>query len=134
MTQLTATTATPIQAQFVSAMLARGWYPDRVRIDVASKDFDTAAGGRTAVVYCRQNGSGDHVLTGEYWSEGRNALATCWALFRPHTDEAAMSAAIDRFAAEVEQAIARTYAKRIKALLEAPEEQASSGDAPRGGV
>ncbi|CAN7385567.1 hypothetical protein [Variovorax sp. LjRoot178] len=126
------TAATPIQAQFLQTLVARGWYPDRVRADVASKDFDTAAGGRTAVVHCRLNKDGDHVLAGDYQSEGRNALSTCWAMFRPETDEATISAEIERFAAEVEKAIGETYAVRIKALLAEPEEETSIADAPRG--
>lgn len=127
------TFATPIQAQFVRALVARGWYPDRVRCDVASKAFDTAAGGRTAVVYCRLNKDGNHVLTGDYQSEGRNALSTCWSMFRPGTDEATIAAEIDRFATQVEKAIGETYAMRIKALLAEPDEETSAGDAPRAG-
>lgn len=123
--------ATHIQAQFVRALVARGWYPDRVRVDVASKDYDTAAGGRTAVVYCRQNRDGDHVLTGDYWSEGRNALATCWALFRPGADEATIAGEIERFATEAEKTIAETYAMRIKALLNVPDEETCDTEAPR---
>ncbi|OUL97941.1 hypothetical protein [Variovorax sp. JS1663] len=127
-------TATPIQAQFSQALAARGWNLDRVRVDVASKDYETAAGGRTAFVYCRQNRDGDHVLTGDYWSEGRNVLSTCWALFRPGADEATIASEIERFAAEAEKTIAGTYAMRIKALLadeggSAPEEETTS--APR---
>lgn len=110
-------TPTPIQAKFVAALVARGWYPDSVRIDVAFKDYDTAAGGRTAVVYCRQNNDGDHVLTGSYWSEGHDALSTCWARFRPGADEATIASEIERFAAEAEKTIGQTYAMRIKALL-----------------
>ena len=126
-------TATPIHAQFFAALVARGWYSDRVRFDVASKDYDTAAGGRTAVVYCRQNSDGDHVLTGDFWSEGRNALATCWALFRPGTDEATVAGQIASFAEGVEKAIGETYAMRIKAFLDEPEEEASIADTPRAG-
>ncbi|KWT70821.1 MULTISPECIES: hypothetical protein [unclassified Variovorax] len=104
-------------------------------MDVASKDYDTAAGGRTAFVYCRQNSDGNHVLTGAYWSEGRNALSTCWALFRPGTDEATIASEIERFAAEAEKTIGQTYAMRIKALLDEPDEGAhedeQSADAHR---
>ncbi|VTU42315.1 hypothetical protein [Variovorax sp. RA8] len=126
-------TASSIQVQFVQAMTARGWRPDRVRVDVAFKDYDTAAGGRTAVVYCRQNSDGDHVLTGDYWSEGRNALSTCWALFRPGTDKATIAAEIERFAAEAEKTIADTYAMRIKALLAEPDEEAFDAETPSAG-
>ncbi|CAN7773337.1 hypothetical protein LJR290_007647 [Variovorax sp. LjRoot290] len=126
--------ATPIQTLFVSKLVSLGWYPDRVRIDVASKDFDTAAGGRTAVVYCRVNSDGDHVLTGDYRSEGNNALSTCWALLRPGTDEATVAGEIDRFATSVEKAVAETYAMRIKALMAEPDEETSTGDAPSLGM
>lgn len=127
--------ATPIQAQFVKAMAAHGWRPDPVRLDVASKDYETAAGGRTAVVYCRQNSDGAHVLTGGYWSEGRNALSTCWAMFWPGTDEATLDSEIERFTTEVEKAIRQTYAMRIQALLAEPdgeEGSTSPASAPRG--
>lgn len=127
-------TATPIQAQFVAALVARGWYPDRVRVDVASKDYDTAAGGRSAVVYCRQNSAGDHVLTGDYWSEGRNALSTCWALLRPGTAETTVADEINRFAAGVEKTVGETYAMRIKALQDEAEEDVSSSEAPHAGM
>lgn len=127
------TSPTLIQAQFVQALVARGWYPDRVRVDVAFKDFDTAAGGRTAVVYCRLNKDGDHVLTGDYQSEGRNALSTCWAMFRPGADEATLAGEIDKFAAAVEKAIGETYAMRIKALLAEPDEETFRAEAPRVG-
>lgn len=123
-------TATPIQAQFAQALAARGWNLDRVRVDVASKDYDTAAGGRTAFVYCRQNSDGDHVLTGDYWSEGRNALSTCWAMFRVGADQATIPSEIERFAAEAEKTIGQTYAMRIKALLDEPGEEACTSDAP----
>jgi hypothetical protein len=127
------TSATPIQSQFVQALVARGWYPDRVRVDVAFKDFDTAAGGRTAVVYCWLYKDGDHVLAGDYQSEGRNALSTCWARFKPGAEEATVAAEIERFAVEVEKAIGETYAMRIKALLAEPDEETSAADAPRVG-
>ena len=126
-------TAPPIQAQFSQALAARGWNLDRVRVDVASKDYDTAAGGRTAFVYCRQNSDGDHVLTGDYWSEGRNALSTCWAMFRVGADQATIASEIERFAAEAEKTIGQTYAMRIKALLAEPDEEAFDGESPRAG-
>lgn len=126
--RMSSTLPTPIQAQFISTLVARGWYPDRVRGDVASKDFDTAAGGRTAVVYCRRNRDGDHVLTGEYWSEGRDVLSTCWALFRPGTERATIASEIERFADEAEKTIGQTYAMRIKALLAEPDGGASEDE------
>ena len=125
--------ATPIQTQFLEALSARGWRTDRLRADAAFKDFDTAAGGRTAVVYCWLYKDGDHVLTGDYQSEGRNALSTCWARFKPGAEEAVVAAEIERFTAEVEKAIKETYAMRIKALFAEPEEESTAAAAPRAG-
>ncbi len=108
-------------ATFVTRMAAHGWYGDRVRADVASKDFETAAGGRTAVVYCRQSREGTHhLLSGDYQSEGRNALSTCWASIPPDADQAAIEAAVDRFARQADGVIRETYAMRLMALLAAP--------------
>ncbi|WP_298705468.1 hypothetical protein [uncultured Variovorax sp.] len=108
-------------ATFVTRMAIHGWYGDRVRADVASKDFETAAGGRTAVVYCRQSREGPHhLLSGDYQSEGRNALSTCWGSIPADADQAAIEAAVDRFARQADSVIRETYAMRLMALLAEP--------------
>lgn len=111
-------------AIFVARMVAHGWYGDRVRTDVASKDYETAAGGRTAVVYCRRSSEGPHhLLSGDYQSEGRNALSTCWGTIPADADQAAIEAEVDRFARQADAEIRETYAMRIMALLAEPAEE-----------
>ncbi|CAN7782162.1 hypothetical protein LJR175_008196 [Variovorax sp. LjRoot175] len=113
------TEATAIQAQVVGQLISRGWYADRVCRDVASRDYDTAAGGRTAVIYCRPSSDhpGNHLLTAEYWSEGNNALSTSFATIPAGLDEAAVRGMVDDYAAAVDATIRQTYAMRIKALM-----------------
>lgn len=126
-----------VMATFVARMAAHGWYGDRVRGDVASKDFMTAAGGRTAVVYCRRSSEGPHhMLSGDYQSEGRNALSTCWGTIPADADQAAIEAEVDRFARQADTEVRQTYAMRIAALLAEPvdeaaqEPEAQPGDVP----
>lgn len=118
-------------AIFVARMAAHGWYGDRVRTDVASKDFETAAGGRTAVVYCRRSSEGPHhLLSGDYQSEGRNALSTCWGTIPADADQAAIEAEVDRFARQTDAEIRKTYAMRIMALRAEPDEEAPEEQEP----
>lgn len=120
-------------AIFVARMVAHGWSGDRVRTDVVSKDFETAAGGRTAVVYCRRSSEGPHhMLSGDYQSEGRNALSTCWGTIPADADQAAIEVEVDRFARQAEAQIHQTYAMRIKALLSEPLDDAGDDPEPVG--
>ena len=120
-----------VMATFVDRMVAHGWYADRVRGDVASKDYDTAAGGRTAVAYCRRSNEGPHhMLSGEYLSEGRNALSTCWGTIPGDADQAAIEAEVDRFARQADAEVRQTYAMRIMAMRAAPVEEAADEQEP----
>ena len=110
------TVPTPTQSQVIAQLIALGWYPDRVCIDVASRDYDTAAGGRTAVIYCHP--SSDHPGShAEYWSEGNNALSTTFKTIPADLDEASVRELVGEYAAAVDARVRQTYAMRIKALL-----------------
>jgi len=130
------TVATPIQSLVVAQLISLGWYGDRVCSDVASRDYDTAAGGRTAVIYCwpSSDNPGNHQLTAEYWSEGNNALSTTFATIPAGQDEASVRELVVHYAAAVDARVRQTYAIRIKALLAddgAPVAQEDTPDAPR---
>lgn len=113
------TVATPIQALVVAQLVSLGWYADRVCRDVASRDYDTAAGGRTAVIYCHPSSDqpGAHQLTAEYWSEGTNALSTTFKTIPADLNEASVRELVGEYAAAVDSRVRQTYAMRIKALL-----------------
>ena len=130
------TVATSIQSLVVAQLTALGWYPDRVCVDVASRDYDTAAGGRTAVIYCHPSSDhpGNHQLTAEYWSEGNNALSTTFKTIPAGLDEASVRELVGEYAVAVDARVRQTYAMRIKALLaeEAdPSADEEAVDAPR---
>ena len=91
-----------------------GWEPaDRI-VDTASKYFDTAVGEKAAVAYVRVNDK-DKIclLTGEYQSEGRNALSTTFSFIPVDADEAAIEQAVVKWAEEPDEPVGETYAMRL---------------------
>lgn len=83
----------------------RGWRVDPTWPTAVSKFYDSAGGGRDAVIYIH-NGR----LTAEYYSEGNNAISTCFG-----TSDS--EAAIDQFLQEIENKINATYGRRVMRLL-----------------
>jgi hypothetical protein len=85
----------------------RGWGPG-----VASKDVDTAVGPRRALVLWQRWPERWH-LSGEYWSEGNNALATVSVVLDARTTVSDAIVSVDRFVIAAECAIDATYARRL---------------------
>ncbi len=78
---------------------------------VARKTFETAVGLKEALAYVA---IGDQAcLSGEYQSEGRNALAQCLRLIPRSTELAVVEDIAGQFAADVDIAVAGTYAARL---------------------
>lgn len=94
-----------------------GFVPDRLLLTFACKDFMTAVGWKTAVVrvVVPDNGLGQIWLMGDYRSEGFNALVGCMAVIPQDADQETLYAHVDKFAQDVEQAIADTYAGQLLA-------------------
>lgn len=91
-----------------------GWQRDRILPQVASRDYDTAVGPKHACVWftvCKL--FGDIYIWPEYHSEGRNAVEGCSAWLSHDASPEQAAAELDRFVAELEAGIDRTYARRL---------------------
>lgn len=91
-----------------------GWTRDRI-VPVVSKDFPTAVGPKRAFVrvVVPDNGLGQIWLTGEYTSEGNNALVGCTAYLSQDSFLEELDAGVDAFAQRVTKTISETYAGRL---------------------
>lgn len=113
------------------------WRPFHICLDIAARDYDTAAGERSALIYCRPSSDnpGDHFLTASYMSEGYNALSTTFRTIPEGLSEPSIRRLVDDYAKAVDARVRQTYAMRIKAMMdrEAPNEAAedSESEAPR---
>ena len=65
----------PLRARITARLSTRGWTPLPL-VALASKDYDTAVGPKTAHAHLADFGAAtaNLVLQGDYWSEGRNIL------------------------------------------------------------
>jgi hypothetical protein len=88
----------------IEALKRSGWSIDETIIGrtTASKSYETAAGGRSAVVYF----NGDQFHSAEYTSEGNNVLSTC-----SRFDLEQLGA--EAFVNEMERKIDESYARRL---------------------
>lgn len=93
-----------------------GWSTD-TGTAVASKYYATAVGDKQALAYLQDfdRESTNLLLTGSYWSEGRNALeATMVSIPRDANAEQAKAVA-EQFARLADATVAETYAARLLA-------------------
>lgn len=80
---------------------------------VATKDYSTAVGPKTAIAYLEPGDDGARRLIGEYYSEGNNVLSTTTIRFTPGLSNDDVHAAVDRFTTMVDDVVSRTYAVRL---------------------
>lgn len=94
---------------------AHGYTPDQLLPTFARKEFPTAVGWKPAVlrVVIPDNELGQIWLMGDYRSEGRNILVGCMAILSQDADEATLFAQVDKFAQDVADAVANSYAGRL---------------------
>lgn len=98
----------------IECLVARGWTTDRIVKNTVTKMFETAVAPKQADIWVARNRESDRcVLTGQYESQGNNALSTCWAWTPFTASEQEIAHAIDDYLAKVEQAIGETYAVRL---------------------
>jgi hypothetical protein len=100
------------------AFAQRGWTPE-IGAAIASRYIETACGPKPAFVYLYPG----QVLRADYWSEGRNALATLRLMIETH-EAAAVSSLVARFDAEIAHAIDGTYARGLWLIGVRPRPQA----------
>ena len=110
-----ATYCTQRVQRFVVEELTRlGWVSDRLLPEVLSKAYATAVGPRSATI--RADPVVDDecvVLSGAYWSEGRNALDPCITSIPSCADRESVVDAVMQFLAETERTIVGTYAAKL---------------------
>lgn len=100
-------------ASVIAMFATSGWKVDADWQCTGTKPYETAVGPKEAIVYARVGREGGIVIEGEYQSEGRNALSTCWGRVPDKAEESVQMAAVDRWIAEADKAVAGTYAARL---------------------
>lgn len=80
---------------------------------VATKDYATAVGLKTAHVALEPRAEGTYQLVGNYQSEGNNALSTTWFLVSEGLSEQDIIAGAGGFADKVDAKVETTYARRL---------------------
>lgn len=115
-----------LRAVIVARLVAHGWTAVPNGTAIAIKSYVTAVGPKDAFVYLADFGASEanHVLKGEYYSEGRNALAADAVLIPKSGDAAEMARLTDRFAEGAEKSVLETYAARLYSLGVRPAGQA----------
>jgi len=97
-----------------AALASLGWNTEElVSHGTATKVYATAVGPKEAHVYLRF--ARDQLtarLSGDYWSEGRNALSTCTQAITLEQVEALIDA-VKSFSSNVDRIVAGTYAMRF---------------------
>jgi len=122
------TMSSSLNESIASYLLQRGWTAFGGTA-IAIKGYPTAVGEKEAAAYVVDYGRNcDGVLlTGTYWSEGRNVLEPHAVLIPKTVDEASLREYVKRFVAQCDAVIADTYAAR---LLTLPEQGPPSNRSP----
>ena len=89
-----------------------GWRPDRIIKNVVTKTY--GPNSATIRVFVDAE-TGQYWLHGEYFSEGRNALAVCFANFDPLSSPATVETTLSEFLTEADHKIQDTFAMRFLA-------------------
>ena len=102
-----------VPALIDKALEAFGWTSDRAYAGRPRKQFQTAVGEKTAQAYCHPCSEGGYVLTGEYWSEGHNALSTVRFGLPADADDQTICTVVAAFDALACAYIDETYARGL---------------------
>ncbi|BDT74161.1 hypothetical protein os4_37140 (plasmid) [Comamonadaceae bacterium OS-4] len=91
-----------------------GWSPCDLTA-IAIRTFPTVVGPKSALVYLQDYGKAtqNYLLTGDYPSEGRNALESCFVMLPKNASEKELSRLTKQFAADAARVIAGTYAASL---------------------
>jgi hypothetical protein len=113
----------PLKNRIQALLATHGW----TALDstaIASRDYRTAVGIKTAHVYLADFGasSPNAMLQGDYLSEGRNVLGGINGLIRKDVDDADLARLVQAFAASAHAAVEASYAARLLRLTESQPE------------
>lgn len=92
-------------------LCAKGWTQSDAAI--ATKDYETAAGGRTAIAFLSPGDGINYVLQGDYQSEGHNILEPRGQLIPVDVKPDALEKIIETFILDTGKAIEDSYAVRL---------------------
>ena len=106
---------TAIIAEIQQQMQPHGWSPCERSTAVAVKTYDTAVGPKDAVLYLADWGASSdvYILSGNYESEGRNALSTTTAHIPKSVTKEDLLALVNNLAPSLDHAVSETYAARL---------------------
>lgn len=95
-----------------------GWLPaspmdQHLTSILATKEYTTAVGPKTAFLYVCSAGAGCYRLTADYNSEGRNVLSTISGHFLESGSDDELAAVLDRVAKAIDAAVDASYARRL---------------------
>ncbi|PNG50398.1 MULTISPECIES: hypothetical protein [unclassified Variovorax] len=99
--------------QTIKGQLAAAGWKKESGTGVASKVFQTAVGPKVAHAYVSRGDGYNVTLSGDYQSEGRNALEPHGTLIPEGADEDAVRLLARKFAVNADQVISQTYAARL---------------------
>lgn len=93
---------------------SHGWSPCDLSA-IAIRTFPTVVGPKSALVYLQDYGKAteNYLLTGDYQSEGRNALESCFVMLPKNASEKELATLTKKFAADAARVIAGTYAASL---------------------
>lgn len=103
--------------QVVALLAAHGWQ-SADGAAIACKEYETAVGRKTANAYLGQlrPETENFLLTGDYWSEGRNVLDPAITLIAKAANGVELQTCVDRFAKSAETFIGQSYAVKLLSL------------------
>ena len=101
-----------------AALVACGWQAHDGTA-IAQKTFATATAPKVAHVYLSACPSGAFTIQGDYQSEGRNVLESALVLLPAGASIETATAAAQKFAADCDARVSKTYAVRLLAHVKA---------------
>lgn len=109
--------AESVEQATMAYLVELGW-TQRDQFPSVTKDYQTAVGLRTATVRLDDYGPKHDTLklTGLYESEGHNVLSTTWAYIPLTASAELIRQMVDKFVAQAEAEIAKSYAVRLYAI------------------
>lgn len=103
-----------IRSEIVARLVALGWEASS-GVALATKHYKTAVGVKQAFAYLADYGTNEVsvLLTGDYQSQGNNALSTSSMSIAKHADTNTVNEKVALYAQNVDAVVAQTYAMKL---------------------
>jgi hypothetical protein len=113
-----------LKKQVAEQLAKQGWnLVDGISMEntatVATKDFETAVGTKTAIAYLMPSSESTGYLNADYQSEGRNVLSTVWHTIGHIYCQDDVVTASQAFTQQVNKIVGDSYAMRLMASAQA---------------